>query len=397
MAPHINGNSIGANLEHAPHAHQTKPMRTVQDFLSNVSNFQIIESTLREGEQFANAFFDTETKVKIAYDYPGADPRHRAVNIYPLLHRRLLLRLIDFSEQSRRDCETIAKLGLKAKILTHVRCNLDDARLAVETGVDGVDVVVGIADTVGVATPREVYDLVRTLRGVVRCDIECHFHNDTGCAIANAYYDLTKLKAVEDLVADAVEVVSLRLVFSLESILIRPQNVPFNNPVTGFCAFTHKAGIHATYEIINPADFGMQRYVHFASRLTGWNAIKSRCDQLGLNMTDAQIKQCTAKIKAMADIRKLAIEDTDVIINQFYHNLSSEHEKPLLSDLTLEEKKAFEKKELELNAEPEMKKLDSLANAHTNGVVTDHASLERIGRGGKNSNLIDEQAIKSDE
>lgn len=38
-----------------------------------------------------------------------------------------------------------------------------------------------------------------------------------------------------------------------------------------------KAGIHAkailnnpsTYEIINPADFGMTRYVHFASRLTG--------------------------------------------------------------------------------------------------------------------------------
>lgn len=129
----------------------------------------------------------------------------------------------------------------------------DDARLAVETGVDGVDVVigtsaqlmkhshgkdmayikktaieviefvkskglevrfssedsfrsdlvdlltlysavdkvgvhrVGIADTVGCASPRQVYDLVRTLRGVVSCDIECHFHNDSGCAIANAY------------------------------------------------------------------------------------------------------------------------------------------------------------------------------------------------------------------
>lgn len=46
------------------------------------------------------------------------------------------------SEQSRRDCEIIANLGLKAKILTHVRCNMEDARLAVETGVDGVDVVV---------------------------------------------------------------------------------------------------------------------------------------------------------------------------------------------------------------------------------------------------------------
>jgi homocitrate synthase len=130
---------------------------------------------------------------------------------------------------------------------------MDDARIAVETGVDGVDVVigtssflrefshgkdmayitktaievinfvkskgievrfstedsfrsdlvdllsiyqtvdkigvnrVGIADTVGCANPRQVYELVRTLRGVVHCDIEVHLHNDTGMAIANAY------------------------------------------------------------------------------------------------------------------------------------------------------------------------------------------------------------------
>lgn len=38
----------------------------VTDFLSNVSRFQIIESTLREGEQFANAFFDTDKKIEIA-------------------------------------------------------------------------------------------------------------------------------------------------------------------------------------------------------------------------------------------------------------------------------------------------------------------------------------------
>jgi homocitrate synthase len=45
---------------------------------------------------------------------------------------------------------------------------------------------VGVADTVGGATPRMTYDLVRTLRGVVGCDIECHFHDDTGCSVANA-------------------------------------------------------------------------------------------------------------------------------------------------------------------------------------------------------------------
>ncbi|KAI4163956.1 MAG: hypothetical protein LQ342_002453 [Letrouitia transgressa] len=46
---------------------------------------------------------------------------------------------------------------------------------------------VGIADTVGSATPMEVYRKVETLRRTVNCDIETHFHNDTGCAIANAY------------------------------------------------------------------------------------------------------------------------------------------------------------------------------------------------------------------
>lgn len=156
-------------------------------------------------------------------------------------------------------------------------------------------------------------------------------------------YKLHKLKALEDLVAQAVEI-----------------HVPFNNYITGFCAFTHKAGIHAkailanpsTYEIINPADFGMSRYVHFASRLTGWNAIKSRAEQLNCKMSDAQCKECTVKIKALADVRKLSIEDTDLIINNFFENLEAEkgkrEKKALLDDMTMEEKKEFAAKEVEM-------------------------------------------------
>jgi hypothetical protein len=157
------------------------------------------------------------------------------------------------------------------------RSNLVDL-LSIYSTVDKIGVNrVGIADTVGCASPRQVYDLIRTLRGVVSCDIETHFHNDTGCAIANAYcaleagathidtsvlgigerngitplgglmarmivadreyvmskYKLEKLKDIEDLVAQAVEV-----------------NIPFNNYITGFCAFTHKAGIHAKVSTI---------------------------------------------------------------------------------------------------------------------------------------------------
>ncbi|KAL9073766.1 MAG: hypothetical protein Q9157_004631 [Trypethelium eluteriae] len=121
-------------------------------------------------------------------------------------------------------------------------------------------------------------------------------------------YRLHKLKEIEDFVAAAVQV-----------------NVPFNNPVTGVCAFTHKAGIHAkailanpsTYEIINPADFGMSRYLHIQSRLTGWNAIKARVEQLGLNMSDDKIKLLTGKIKAMADVRVLTMDDTDSVIRSY--------------------------------------------------------------------------------
>lgn len=201
----------------------------------------ILIDVIKEGEQFANAFFDTEKKIEIAkaLDEIGVD--------------YLELTSPAASEQSLNDCKAISSLGLKAKILTHVRCHMDDAKLAIDTGVDGLDVVigtssylrefshgkdmdyitdkaievisyiknqglevrfstedsfrsdlvdllsiykavdkigvnrVGIADTVGCANPRQVYELVRTLRSVVSCDIECHFHNDTGCAIANAY------------------------------------------------------------------------------------------------------------------------------------------------------------------------------------------------------------------
>lgn len=51
----INGTAVSTDKP----LHKRTPYESVGDFLSNTSNFKIIESTLREGEQFANAFFDT--------------------------------------------------------------------------------------------------------------------------------------------------------------------------------------------------------------------------------------------------------------------------------------------------------------------------------------------------
>ena len=87
-------------------------------------------------------------------------------------------------------------------------------------------------------------------------------------------------------------------------------------------------------------------------------------------MTDEQAKQCTAKVKAMADVRRLAIEDTDTIINAYYSNLKSNQDKPLLKDLTAEEERQFAEKERELNKESEKRKLDEIVNAQLQGTVT---------------------------
>lgn len=216
--------------------------------------------------------------------------------------------------------------------------------LSIYRAVDKIGVNrVGIADTVGCANPRQVYELVRTLRGVVSCDIEGHFHDDSGCCgcyfslsrhhfsafrallilplhgmhpsfdiasyrqrflcpgsrsdarrhlcswnrrtkrnhcrsrshtstpstrnkppvltipriietqplggfLARMYtvdpegvkakYKLPMLRDLENLIADAVSV-----------------QIPFNNPITGFCAFTHKAGIHAKAILANPSTY----------------------------------------------------------------------------------------------------------------------------------------------
>lgn len=371
----------------------------------SAGNWQIIESTLREGEQFVNSFYTTQQKIDIAKQLDEFGVEY------------IELTSPASSPQSFEDCKTIANLGLRCKTLTHTRCHMDDAKLAVDTGVTGIDVLfgtssilrefshgkdmqyivnqasevvnyiksqgrevrfssedsfrsnlvdllsvyqavdrigvdrVGVADTVGVASPRQVYELIRTLRSVVSCDIEFHGHNDTGCAIANSYaaieagathvdtsvlgigerngitplggfvarmyaddpqgvrkkYNLKHLRNLENYIADIVNV-----------------QVPFNNYITGYSAFSHKAGIHvkamlnnpATYEILKPEDFGMTRYVHVAHRLTGWNAIKSRAEQLGLNLPDGIIKEATNKIKTLSDIRHTTLNDVDSILHE---------------------------------------------------------------------------------
>ena len=114
-------------------------------------------------------------------------------------------------------------------------------------------------------------------------------------------------------------------------------DIPFNNYITGITAFTHKAGIHAkailnnpeTYEILNPQAFGLTRYVSIAHRLTGWNAIKNRAEQLGLALSDDALKTITEHIKALADEKQLSLSDVDSLLRRWANGRPAVNTQPI--------------------------------------------------------------------
>ncbi|GIK64496.1 MAG: homocitrate synthase [Chloroflexota bacterium] len=370
-----------------------------------LNQFAIIESTLREGEQFSTATFSTAQKLEIAglLDDFGVE--------------MIEMTSPCASPQSEADIRAVTNLGLNARILTHIRCNRDDAVRALDTGVHGLDIVIGtspqlmqhshgkninqiidlaadvmcfireqapdiilrfstedtfrsreadllrvylaiadlrmvnrlgVADTVGVAMPQQVYQMVNQLVRLTGLDVEFHGHNDSGCAIANAcaaleggatHIDTTILGIGErngitplgGLVArlytlnrNYVTKYNLRLLPQLDRLIadICEIDIPFNNYITGASAFIHKAGIHAkavladpsTYEILRPEEFGLHREVAIGHRLTGWNAIRERALSLGVSLENATLQAITQDIKRRADVRPLTLPEVDALI-----------------------------------------------------------------------------------
>jgi len=71
-----------------------------------------------------------------------------------------------FEDASRADMQFMIRLGRQLK----------------EQGVS----YLRFADTVGILTPQETYDKIKTLRDASAMDIEFHAHNDLGMAVANS-------------------------------------------------------------------------------------------------------------------------------------------------------------------------------------------------------------------
>jgi homocitrate synthase len=221
--------------------------------------------------------------------------------------------------------------------------------LRVYTAVDGMGVNrVGIADTVGVATPRQVFALVSEVRRHVGCDIEFHGHNDAGCAIANAFEALDAGATHVDTTVLGIGERNgitpmggfLARMYTIDRDLVRKYkladlprldrmvagmvgiDIPFNNYISGETAFNHKAGIHTKamlnnpdcYEIIDPADFGLERSIQVGHKLTGKHAVAHRATQLGLRFGEVELREVTAEIKRLADQGPLSEQQLDGLL-----------------------------------------------------------------------------------
>ena len=372
----------------------------------------ILDSTLREGEQYAGAFFTLEQRLAIA---------------------RLLDALgVTFIEVPspisspgvQQTVRALCESGLRAHIVAHVRCVEADVQAALDTPVFGLNLFygtsaelrtfshgrridqvlaesvplirrirdagryvrfsaedafrsdlvdlltvfdavvdagvqrIGLPDTVGIATTRQVERLIRLCaERYPQVGIEFHSHNDTGCALANTFaaleagadcldvtvmgigerngiaslsgliaqlyihhpellgaYDLTQLAPLDRFVSECLDL-----------------PIPFNMPITAPGAFTHRAGVHtkavlrnpSSYEVLSPTDFGLMRHIDVGSRLTGRYAVGHHAATLGLDLSNNEVCHLTQALKERAEHGSLNQEEVDKFIHAWYQEKGS--------------------------------------------------------------------------
>src|SRR5947209_12113182 len=372
----------------------------------------ILDTTLREGEQFAGAFFSLEQRLTIV----------RSLDALGVTFIEVPSPIV--SPETRRSVQTICELDLRAHIVAHVRCAEADVQAALETPVFGLNLFygtstelrtfshgrrvdqiiadavplirriravgryvrfsaedafrsdlvdlltifdavveagvqrIGLPDTVGIATPRQVERLVHLCaERYPQVGIEFHGHNDTGCAIANTVsaleagadcLDVTVLgigerngiASLSGLIAqlyihypELLEAYDLTQLVQLDRFVSECLNlpIPFNMPITAPGAFTHKAGVHIkavlrnprSYEVLVPTDFGLMRSIDVGSRITGRNAVGHRAETLGLSLSNDEVSHLTQALKEHAENGLLSQEEVDAFIHSWYQEKGS--------------------------------------------------------------------------
>jgi 2-isopropylmalate synthase len=207
------------------------------------------------------------------------------------------------------------------------RFSADVLRAAEDAGAE----VLVLCDTNGGSLPFDVERVVGEVRDLVGSRVGCHFHNDSGCAVANslvavrmgatqvqgcvngygertgnadltaAVPDLSLKMGVRTIGADRLPRLAAVSHHIAEVVNVAPDP---HQPYVGVSAFAHKAGLHTSaiarsrdaYEHVDPEAVGNgTRFV--VSEMAGRSTIALKAEQLGLALDDAVLADVVERLK----------------------------------------------------------------------------------------------------
>ncbi len=200
----------------------------------------------------------------------------------------------------------------------------------------GADYIV-LCDTNGGFLPGEAVEIVEAVAKKIRAPLGVHFHNDSGCAVANTVYSVEKVdrvKMVQGTIngygercgnADLCQIVpnlelklkkqclkegNLSHITNLSRFVSEVANQVANNhqPFVGQSAFAHKGGMHASgvskismaFEHIEPEKVGNTRQI-LISELSGKKSIILKAKEFGINLENdlEKVSELLSRIQNM--------------------------------------------------------------------------------------------------
>ena len=217
--------------------------------------------------------------------------------------------------------------------------------------------VLNIPDTTGYCLPEQYGAKMKYLRenvkGIEKAVLSCHCHNDLGLATANSISGVINgarqiectinglgeragntaleevvmvLKQHKDL--DLYTDINSRMLNEMSLMVSELMGMPVqpNKAIVGSNAFAHSSGIHQdgviknreTYEIIDPAEVGVNESSIVLTARSGRSALAYRFKNIGFDVTKNELDYLYQEFLKIADTKKEVVnEDLQVMMTTF--------------------------------------------------------------------------------
>lgn len=303
----------------------------------------------------------------------------------PLIHMVLGTSDIHVEKKFQKSKEQILDIGVEAvkyakTLLPDVQYSTEDASRSdfeylwstIEAVVNAGATIINVPDTVGFAEPEQFGELIYKLNDRLKnlddsVLLSVHCHNDLGMATANT---LAAVKngadkvectingigeragnaALEEVVmaintrSDRYNVrtdINTKEIMNTSRIVssLMGLEVQVNKAITGDNAFAHSSGIHQdgllksrdAYEIIQPADIGLDDMELILTARSGRHAVKDALAKLGYTqLREEQFEAIFTAFLELADKKKeIYTHDLYVIVKNYFqeHKIADEHAK----------------------------------------------------------------------